>query len=287
MVSQPTLTVAIRQLEDAVGAALFERTTRRVSLTDEGIKFHAIVERLLHDYGAAVSTIRTLGDERRGRLSIAAVTSVITKLLPTALKRFSDAHPAVSVHVHDGNSSEVRERVKQNRVDIGFASITDDADLQFTPLFCDQMGLLGRPDHALMRLRRPLVWRDLDGHDFLGVSADTATKPLLESIPDLPPSARSPRYVLSSAEALEAMLLAGIGIATAPALQGARPDGQPLQFRTVGTPVIWRAVYVVTRKGRRLPPTVPRLVIALRDHVTAVCLGNKLVAPGDAGSASR
>jgi DNA-binding transcriptional LysR family regulator len=276
-VSQPTLTVAVQQLEATVGTALFERTTRRIALTREGQAFVPIIERLLHDIDAAFSDIRTAGQERGGRLMVASVTSVTVRLLPTALQTFSAAFPAMSVHVHDGNSAEVHERVKRGEADIGFASLTRDADLQFVPLFRDQLGLLARSDHPLLQLQRDLVWGDLAGYDFLGVSAGTATKPILEGIPNLPLSVNAPRYALSSTEALEAMLLAGHGIAALPALHGARDTGRPLRFRTVGDPVTWRTVFVISRKGRRVPRSVPTLIAAVKSCLRSICLQTDLV----------
>jgi LysR family carnitine catabolism transcriptional activator len=286
-VSQPTLTVTVQQLESSVSTALFERTTRRISLTREGTAFLPIVERLLHDIDAAMSDIRTAGKERGGRLSISSVSAVTVRLLPTALQRFTQTFPSMSVHVHNGNSAEVHDRVKRGEADIGFASFTRDADLQFAPLFRDQLGLLARVDHPLLRVKRRLVWQDLEGHDFLGVSPGTATKPILEGLPDVPASVRAPRYALSSSEALEAMLLAGIGVAALPALHAARDTGLPLRFRMIGRPITWRTVYVIHRKGRRLPHSAPALIEAVRDCLRKICASTNLVEllTGDSGVA--
>jgi len=286
--SQPALTMAIRQLEDMVGASLFDRTTRRVALTPEGSDFVPTAQRLLHDFDLAIQDIRTVAKRRRGRVGIASVLSLATKIMPRAIREFSDAHPTTSIYLRDGNSTDVRRRVRRNEVDVGFASMDrDDPDLDFAPLFRDQIGLLARSDHPLMQLRRHLTWVDLDGHDFLGLAVDTGTRPILESVANLPASVASPRYEVSTQAALEAMLGAGIGITIAPALTGSRPPSAPLQFRTLSDPVMWRTIYVITRKGRTLSPAAYTLAGMVKASIEKVSAENHLIEVLDSDASKR
>jgi DNA-binding transcriptional LysR family regulator len=276
--SQPALTMAIRQLEDMVGASLFDRTTRRVTLTPEGSDFVPTSQRLLHDFDLAIQDIRTVAKRRRGRVGIASVISIATKILPRAVHEFSQANPTTSVHLRDGNSSDVRRRVRRNEVDIGFASMDrDDPDLDFAPLFRDQVGLLARADHPLLQLRRRLTWADLDGYDFLGLAADAATRPILESVANLPRSVASPRYEVSTQATLEAMLAAGIGITIVPALNSSRSSSAPLQFRQLADPIMWRTIYAITRKGRTLSPAAHNLANMVRVGIKQAAAENHLI----------
>jgi LysR family carnitine catabolism transcriptional activator len=253
--SQPALTMTIRQLESSLGISLFDRTTRSVILTPEGTDFLPLAERLVSDFDLAIQDMRAAATRRRGRIGVAAVYSVATKLLPSAISVFSERHPGVRLHLRDGNSSDVLRRVSRNEVDIGYASVDgNEGELDAVPLFRDQMGLLLRADHPLCRINRTLRWKDLDGFDFIGLAYGTATRPILDQIPDLPQSVVAPRYEVSNTTTMWAMVELGTGISTVPALSAPTSAQNVFRFRRLTHPVMWRTVCAVTRKGRSLSP---------------------------------
>jgi len=251
--SQPALTMAVRQLEDFVGARLFDRTTRIVNLTPEGSDFLPTAERIVSDFDQALQDVRAAANSRRGRVAVAAVHSIAARLLPVAIRNLSDKHPSVRVQIYDDNSPEVRRKVRSNDVDLGICSASDDPELSFKPLFRDQLGLLVRTDHPLARRKIGLSWANLEGYDFVGFSRDTATPQLIQQVPDLPPNIANPRFEVSSYSPLWAMVRAGNGITVTAAL--AAPEARQLHdltFITLSKPVIWRTVYSVVRRGRGL-----------------------------------
>lgn len=251
--SQPALTMAVRQLEDFVGARLFDRTTRIVNLTPEGLDFLPTAERIVSDFDQALQDVRAAANSRRGRVSVAAVHSIAARLLPVAIRNLGGKHPSVRVQIYDDNSPEVRRKVRSNDVDVGICSPSDDPELSFKPLCRDQLGLLVRKDHALARRRGGLTWADLEGYDFVGFARDTATPALMQQVPDLPSNIANPRFEVSSYSPLWAMVRAGNGITVTAAL--AAPEARQLHdltFITLSRPVIWRSVYCVVRRGRGL-----------------------------------
>jgi LysR family transcriptional regulator, carnitine catabolism transcriptional activator len=276
--SQPALTVAIRQLEDSIGTSLFDRTTRRVTPTPEGSDFLPIAERLLVEFDGALQEIRGTAQKRRGRVGIASVHSVATQILSAVLRAFTEANADTSLQLHEGNSTDVRRRVRDNEVDIGIGGADgDSAGLDCTPLFRDQMGLLARADHVLFRTTRPLTWQDLAKHDFLGLTGDQGTRPILFKVPNLPPSVLSPRFEVSNNSILKAMLEAGLGVTAVAALTGMAHKSDPLQFRPISGPVTWRTVHLITRRGRTLPRAVETIAALIGDHVRRVSAPNGLI----------
>ena len=276
--SQPALTVAIRQLEDSIGASLFDRTTRRVTPTPEGSDFLPTAERLLGEFDGALQEIRGAAQKRRGRVGIASVHSVATQILPAALRAFTDANADTSLHLHEGNSTDVRRRVLDNEVDIGIGGVDgESAELESKPLFRDQMGLLARADHVLFRTERPLTWQDLARHDFLGLTGDRGTRPILLKVPNLPPSVLSPRFEVSNNAILKAMLEAGLGVTAVAALTGMAHKGEPLRFRQISSPVTWRTVHLITRRGRTLSRAAEAIGALIADHVRRVCVHSDLI----------
>ena len=85
--SQPALSIAIRNLEEAVGGRLLARSTRRLSLTPEGEAFLPVAERLLEDWDSALRDLHNLFSMRRGKLTLAAMPSFSSNQLPQIVER--------------------------------------------------------------------------------------------------------------------------------------------------------------------------------------------------------
>ena len=137
--SQPALSIAIRNLETGIGGKLLERSTRSVTLTPEGAKFYPVVQRLLEDWERSLDDVRNLFALRRGKLDIAAVPTFASSLLPNVLAEFHRCFPDINISVHDVITESVVEMVRQNRVELGITFDPGKADdLSFTPLFRDR-----------------------------------------------------------------------------------------------------------------------------------------------------
>src|SRR5690349_16221519 len=110
--SQPALTVQIRQLEEELGIRLFDRNTRRVMLTEPGREFVAPLERLLFDIDSIVRHASDLSNRRRGVVAVAALPSVAEGILPDAIREVNDRYEGVVVTVRDVVAEHVRGLVK-------------------------------------------------------------------------------------------------------------------------------------------------------------------------------
>lgn len=187
--SQPSLTMTIKQLEDIVGGLLFDRTTRTVILTSDGEDLFPVAVRVVDDFDLAIRNIQLSASQRHKYIRLAVVSSLTTNVLPRILKKFLESHPGLRVQLREGNSNEVRRLVQRNEVDMGLASKDgDDAELVFNPLFRDQLGLFVRHNNPLIAKAQDgcLAWSDLKEFDFVGLTHDTATGTILSQIPYLP-----------------------------------------------------------------------------------------------------
>src|SRR5687767_10108543 len=104
--SQPPLTVQIRRLEKELGSELFDRTTRRVSLTPMGESFQKRVKAVLDDLEDAVAEINDVGSGRRGRLRVGFVSSASYTVIPEAVRRFRELQPRVDLMLRPLTSGE-------------------------------------------------------------------------------------------------------------------------------------------------------------------------------------
>lgn len=119
-ISQPPLSVAIRQLEESVGARLFERNSKEVRLTPAGSSLRESARRLLRQAEEAALEARDVSQGSAGRLRIGFVGAMLYRGLPQALVRFQAAHPAVRIALSELNSGEQITELLQDRLDVGF-----------------------------------------------------------------------------------------------------------------------------------------------------------------------
>jgi DNA-binding transcriptional LysR family regulator len=120
-IAQQPLSQQIARLERDVGARLFERSTRRVSLTDAGRSL----------YGDAVELLARLDDARRrallasrgeaGRITIGCGSYAVESLLPRLLRTFRDRYPGVTVSLYEGHTADQLEALRRGDIDIAFA----------------------------------------------------------------------------------------------------------------------------------------------------------------------
>src|SRR4029077_525799 len=88
-VSQPALTVQVRQLEAQLGVSLFDRNKRRVALTQAGRDLVAPLERVIFDFESVIANTRDFVEHRRGIVAVSALPSIAAGLLPRAMKQLA------------------------------------------------------------------------------------------------------------------------------------------------------------------------------------------------------
>ncbi|HEC2567459.1 TPA: LysR family transcriptional regulator [Raoultella ornithinolytica] len=134
-ISQPALSLTIKGLEEGLGGALLQRSTRRVTLTQEGEIFLPMARQLLADWDNAEEAMRQSFTLQRGKISIAAMPSFAANVLPEVLKAFRDRYAGINVTVHDVINEQVIEMVREGRVEMGIAfEPAPTNNLLFTPL---------------------------------------------------------------------------------------------------------------------------------------------------------
>lgn len=120
--SQPPLSVAMRQLEQTIGAQLFERSTLGVTLTSAGLVLQAEASRLVEQGVRAYELTQATARGEVGDVRVAFITSAMVQLLPNMLARFAESHPHVRLKLVEAVSLEVVSMVADGKVDIGLLS---------------------------------------------------------------------------------------------------------------------------------------------------------------------
>lgn len=151
-ISQPPLTVHIKRLEEELGVSLFDRTSRRVSLTSEGTRFRDLIRPILQDLEEAVEDIREIKAGRRGRVRVGFVSSASYELVPASVRDMRLQHPGIHLDLQPMATGEQVEALLENRLDIGIMRDAPlQSGLQFSTLLTEQLVAVLPSNHALAK----------------------------------------------------------------------------------------------------------------------------------------
>src|ERR1043166_9744230 len=120
--SQPSISLHIRQLEDWCGTNLFQRRGRRVELTEAGRVLREHAQRVLVDLDAARHVVREISGLGGGRLAVGGAGLPGTYLLPKALSMFKALHPNLEIFMKFGVSSDIQPLLKDDVVELAMFS---------------------------------------------------------------------------------------------------------------------------------------------------------------------
>ncbi len=245
-VSQPSLSLQIANLEKEVGAALFTRHGRSVSLTDAGAVLYEHAERLLEQEAAARRAVRAVVGLERGRLSLWTLPTLGQHLLPPVLAAFRQAHPGIEISVREAVPAwAVGETVAAGRADLGFVHLPCDVDgLTRQVLLTEELALVVPKGHAFAACGA-IALADASQEDWVWAPEGvTPEHPLFAACLA---AGFTPRIacVSGSAQGMQALVAAGLGIALLPRLAIHPPAGAvvvellpPRPTRTLAA--VWR-----------------------------------------------
>jgi DNA-binding transcriptional LysR family regulator len=117
-VSQPPLSRQIKDLEEELGVALFQRTAKSVALTAAGKIFLNEARAVLLQAEKAVQTVRAVAAGERGQLRVGYAPSLTVELLPKALRSFEGTCPGVRVSLHDLSTEECVQKLTARKLDV-------------------------------------------------------------------------------------------------------------------------------------------------------------------------
>src|SRR3984957_6809678 len=178
--SQPALSLSLKNLENEVGGRLVARTTRQVRLTPEGESLLPRARRLVADWEATEQMLRQRFTLQRGDVTIAVMPAFAGNVLPGMLTAYRQAYPKVDVAILDVIHEEVLDLVAQGRVELGIGFEPESAEeLQFVPLFLDRFVAALPRRESFQRVRR-MSWRQLLIHPFITLQRPSTVRRLLE-----------------------------------------------------------------------------------------------------------
>jgi DNA-binding transcriptional LysR family regulator len=265
---QPALSQQVRDLENELGIRLFDRTTRRVELTEGGVEFRNIAAKVLDDLESAARNAHDLAERKRGRVVVAAPPLLAAAIVPRAIADFRSRYPGIEVRLVDARTDQIVDYVRSGQVDCGLGTFhAGQEGISSTLLARDSLMLFCASSHALAR-RRVVRWKELDGLPVITLTRDSSIRLLVEVGFEMSQIRLIPAYEVAQITTALAMAEAGLGVAVLPAY--ARAGAKT--FRITAAPLdisIVRDIVMITRAGRSIPPGVSAFAQFLGKHTRA------------------
>lgn len=264
--AQPALSQLVRELEHELGIRLFDRTTRRVELTEGGREFQGASAKIVHDLDLAIQNANDLAERRRGRIAIAAPPLLAAAILPEAIAEMRERFPGVQVAVLDARTDTIVEAVRTNRVDCGlgtFAAVED--GIERIPMARDQLMLFCSPGSRFADTS--VDWRELQNEPLITLTRDSGIRLLVEVAYESVGIPLVPAYEVSQITTALALAEARLGVAVLPTYARAAAPHRRILARPLTNPVIARDIVMIRPSGRSIPPALATFETVLRRHV--------------------
>ena len=122
-ISQPALSMQIRELEDSLGAALFERSARQVRITGFGEQFALRVREILRSVDELEDLARATRDRLAGRIRIGVIPTIAPYLLPAIIGNLTREFPGIDIHVRETLTQKLIDELAEGRLDTAIVAL--------------------------------------------------------------------------------------------------------------------------------------------------------------------
>jgi DNA-binding transcriptional LysR family regulator len=174
-VSQPAVSRQIRDLEDELGAQLFERTGKSVRLTEAGFLFLKEARAVLERTNEAVRSVRAFAQAGETELHVGYTPALRAQIVSPTLRAFQREMPKVHVKLHDWSNEKIVTGLRDGRLQLAFtvrpSKRGESRDLRFEELLREQVRLAVPPTHPFAQ-RRSVSLADAAKEAFVGLTRE-------------------------------------------------------------------------------------------------------------------
>lgn len=276
-ISQPGLSRIVQQAERKLGAALFERGARAVSLTPAGREFLPFAERMLAEFAHQAERLRAGHGAQEAQLTIASLMSISHLALPTALVAFRRNYPRIFVHVREGVGSAVAEDVRNGVVDFGIGSPgADTAGIAAESVMEESFFVILPAGHPL-EAKEVLGLADLRGVPLISMPVESGLRRATDAAASQAGVQLDHSVVTHQYSSLFGFVRSGLGATVVPASTLPPRDEPAFIVRPLHPPVS-RRIAVLRLAGRPLSDASEAFLRILRPQLMNATLGAREMA---------
>mgnify|MGYP001192856239 FL=1 len=249
--SQPAVSMQIRQLEEQAGMPLFDQIGKKIHLTDAGRALYRHAQDILAQVLEAQLELEEMRGVRRGQLNI-TIASTANYFAPRLLAAFCQRHPEVKVSLDVSNREHILALLNETDKDLAIMGRPPEAsDLVAHPFMENPLVVIASPNHPLAREKRIPLAR-LAEESFISREAGSGTRMAAERFFDEAGTKLSTAMEMSSNEAIKQAVQAGLGLGVVSihTLEMELALDRLVILDVEGFPIL-RHWYVVHRQGKR------------------------------------
>jgi molybdate transport repressor ModE-like protein len=243
--TQPAVTLQLRNLQALAGLPLIQRTGDGMALTDAGAHVLALVERIEAALKDCEQSLDLIAGRSGGRVSMGAV-STAKYFVPFAIAAFSRRFPKIEVMLKIGNREEIRDALRGYDLDIAVMGRPPaDVEVEMRPLGRHPHFIIAAADHRLAR-RRHVETSELTNETFIIREHGSGTRMLMEEFFQRLRLTPKIGMAMESNETIKQAVMAGLGIAfiSQHTVFHELEDGRLVVLKVRGLPIVrqWHAI---------------------------------------------
>lgn len=260
--SQPAISLQVRQLEKRLGARLIERVGRRMRPTAAGAELLDHAGRIRAVVAAALDGMARHATGGAGRVRLGTGATACIFLLPPILRDLRRRLPTLEITVSTGNTADIVKAVAENLIDVGLVTMPASGRmLEVTPVLDDEFVVIAPAEG--IRLPARVTAAALAELPVLLFEPGGNTRRIVDQWLARTGVALKPIMSLGSVEAIKALVAAGLGCAVLPRMAVQNAQGRPpLVVRSL-SPKLHRRLAVVIRRDKPLSRGLRAMVRAL------------------------
>lgn len=222
-ISQPTLSVAIRKLEQALNVQIFERGRTRVMITPIGEQLVAQAKKVLEEADRLTLLARNTGDELQGAIKVGAIFTIAPYLFPSLIPKLRTLAPKMTLEIEENYTAVLRDRLRHGHIDVAIVSLPfSEVDVLTKPLFTEPFQVL-LPKHHPLTDKTSIAPEDLAHSDLLLLGEGHCFRDqIFDACPSIERATRDHQGRIrtfadgSSLETIRHMVASGLGVTILP-----------------------------------------------------------------------
>jgi DNA-binding transcriptional LysR family regulator len=267
--SQPAMTRLIKRVENELGVRLFVRTTRQVTVTEAGMEFAALAQRMLNDLKIGVAHLRSMSDEVKGQVVVSSVFSLADAILPSLTADFGKQFPGIELHLREGLQAAVREEVRSGLADFGIGYIGDAAETFATEVLCTDGFYVVMPRNHRLAGRRSVALPAVGTVPLVSFPPESLTRQVVDQA--AMGVGVTLKYVMTTnrLSTLQCLVRNRVGLAIVPQRERPAEDDSTLaSCRLIGRGLV-RKIGTIRLQERELSPAAERFFGVVRRWIRA------------------
>lgn len=265
-ITQSGMSVLVRELESQLGFRLFERTTRKVTLTEFGSKLLPVADRSLLDLEAAAANIGRSASAAKGSLSLGAAPFTAAELLPHAIASYALRDPHLHVRLIDAEGTRLVDMVQSGEIDAAVSAGLHDAPGVERSLLARFRLVFIRTADLPADLPPEVRWTDVAAQRLVGFPRDFPIQQLIAEQLMRAGRHAPPDVICNYLETLIAMVEVGSGVAVVPVFAAPACAKRRIALHPIVNPVVTSDVYWIASRARKLSSSVQSFNAFLKVH---------------------